>query len=268
MQRRLCLGLSLLFLWVLEGGGVSAQAPKAFREAVGNERTAILESLLAALFPEAEVRWAAPKMVLHGAGGEDRPVEFAGFTYRGGADGGWEGATGYEVGSAKEEYIFNASRFRSAGGQQFPTPFVVFRTHSDGRISEFKKFILDRSDPVSQIKAFELQEWPRGGWPVVRIQYVSYYQRPGSFIAIEWQALFDSGEGRLTERLPAGIVQSFKDGREEIHVFVVERINPSQLRFVDSVSKKAVEYSCVDPCIVDGPKLLQEWTLSQAQPPR
>jgi hypothetical protein len=258
MQRKLCLVLSLLFLWILEGGGARAQAPKVFREAAGNERTSILESLLAALFPGTEVRWA-PNIVLHGAGGEDRPVEFAGFTYRGGADGGWEGATGYEVGSGKEEYIFSASRFRSAGDQQFPTPFVVFKAHSDGRISEFRKFILDRSDPVSQIKAFELQEWPSGGWPVVRIQYVSYYQKPESFIAIEWQALFESGEGRITERLPAGIVQKFKDNREEIHIFVVERINPSQLRFVDSASKKTIEYSCVDPCIVDGPRLLQEW---------
>lgn len=259
MQRRLCFVLSLLFLWVLEEGGVRAQAPKAFREAVGNERTTILESLLAVLFPGTEVRWV-PNVVLYGAGGEDRPVEFAGFTYRGRPDGGWEGATGYEVGSGKEEYIFYASRFRAAGGQQFPTPFVLFKAHADGRISEFKKFILDRSDPVSQIKAFELQEWPSGGWPVVRVQYVSYYQKAESFTGIEWQTLFDSGEGRITERLPAGIVQKLKDGRESIHVFVVERISPSQLHFIDSVSKKAVEYPCADPCIVDGPKLLQEWS--------
>jgi hypothetical protein len=250
----------------LAGGDATAQPPRTFREAVGNERATIVESLVVALFPGAEATWA-PNIVLHRAGGEDRSVEFAGFTYRKRADGGFEGATGFEIGNDKEQYIFNASRFRTTGNACFPTAFVVFRAEQGGRVSDFRKFTLDSSDPVSQIEGLELKEWPNGRWPVLRIQYVSYYQQPGSFIAIEWQTLFDSDGGRVTERLPAGIVQSSKDGREEIHTFVAERVDSSRLHFIDSASKTTVDYSCADPCVAEGPRLLQAWTLSQAQPP-
>ena len=254
------------FFLALAGGLARAQSTRTLREAVGNERATIVESLLAALFPGAEARWA-PNLVLHAAGGEDRSVDLAGFMYRKRPEGGWEGATGFELASGKEQYIFNASRFRATGAAHFPTAFVVFRIQPDGRIGDFRKFTLDNSDPVSQIKVLELKEWPNGRWPMLRIQYVSYFQQPGSFIGIEWQALFDSDGGRITQRLPAGIVRTLKDGTEEVHTFVAERADSSHMHFIDSMSKATVDYSCGDPCVVEGPRLLQAWTLSQAPPP-
>jgi len=265
-QLRIPAALLVLSFPVLAPGAAPAQSPKAFREAVGNERATLAESLLAALAPGAEVKWT-PTPFLHVAGAEDRPVDLAGFTYRKRPNGGLEGAAGVEIGSGKEQFIFNASRFRVTGGARFPTTFAVFRTGPDGRISDLRKFTLDNSDPVSQIKVLELQEWLDGHWPMLRLQYASYYQQPGSFIGIEWLALFDSDGGRITQRLPAGIVRNLKDGTEEAHTFVAERTDSAHMRFIDSMSKAAIDYSCGDPCVVEGPKLLQAWTLSQAQPP-
>jgi hypothetical protein len=258
MRMKLGTCATILFFCILAFRSGEVWGQTAFREAVGEERATMVESLLGALVPGAKAKWSS-HMAMRDAGGEERLVDFAGFTYRKRADGGSEGATGFDTGGQKEKYIFNASRFRTNGNAHFTTDFVVFRARPGGQVSDFRKFILDDSSSVSQVKAFELQEWPDDRWPILRLQYVSYYQQPGRFIAIEWQSLFDSDRGKLTERLPAGIVQSFEDGREEIHTFIAKRTNPGHLQLIDSVSKLVIDYSCEDPCIVDGSSLLKEW---------
>lgn len=229
------------------------------RRAFGSTRPAVAESLLSVLYPSAHYKWA-PDLQVQDTNGSFTHVQFSGLTVNTAPDGSLLGATGIELGKKKERAIFNAKHFQKDDNSKLPTELIVFRTDAGGKISQHRKFELDSADPISEIKIIRMADGSKNGWPNLQIRYVSHISVQDSYTQIEWQALFDSNGGKTIARAPLGIVTTLRNGNELTRMFSIRRVNATQLEITDAISKTAKPYSCGDPCIVDGPTLLAQWS--------
>lgn len=96
---------SILFL--LGGVQVSSQTRRSHREAFGEPRASIMESLLASLYPTGQFNWN-PQLTIAVDGGAPQVVHFPGFDFKPTVDGNVDGATGIEIGDEKQEFIFKS----------------------------------------------------------------------------------------------------------------------------------------------------------------
>ena len=216
-----------------------------------------MESLLAAIYPGAAVKWD-PILRIELVPGSPLRVRFPGFVFQP-SGGTLHGATGIEIGDEKAQFIFNSEHFGQAAQQEFPTVLAVFEATMDGRVTRQKTLPIDASDPLSEIKSIQVSNAPTGTWPMLTVQYISHVVGATSSTQIEWQASFDPNSGKLVSRLPTSILTRSKAGSEQMLMLRVQRIDPSTVSITDMLSKNAVTYSCADPCLVDRSTLLSKW---------
>lgn len=235
----------------------ASQNKPDYRHGFGEPRATIMESLLKEILPNAQFRWD-PQLVVDAGDGVAR-IQFPGFAFRPASDGNIDGATGFEVGSAKQDFVFASKNFKPTNGSSFATELIVFRATPDGRILTHRKFSLDPSDPVTEIKTIQVQTWPDAGWPTLAVQYVSYTKAPDSFATVEWRAVFDANSGKVTSRMPLGIRRVLRNGQEQVHMFSSSRSGPAQVQLTDVLSKQSAPYQCPEPCVVDRATLLDQW---------
>ena len=164
-----------------------------------------------------------------------------------------------EVGTAKSDYIGKLDKFQQTDNQAFTTTIVAFREDSSGRISDLKKATLDPDDSLTKVNWFEVQNWPAGSWPVLRLRYTSYLQGGASLTTIEWDALLDIATASFLSRMPSGIFVSQKSGEQTGDILSAHRVTSAQIAIVGNTTKKTIAYSCSEPCVVDGPTLLALW---------
>lgn len=249
------LGLTLLFL----SPNVRGQRARGRRAATGAERASQVEKVLEALYPGATVGWD-PDLAVRVGAGPPIPVQLRGFTAVRQRDGTVEGVTAVEAGTAKRDYIEKLKEFQAVRTQTFGTTIVVFRMDSSGNITAMKKLGLDPVQPITQIEWFSVQSWSAEGWPVLRLDYNSYISEGGSLAMLGWDSVFNTGTGSFVSRVPAGIIVKQKNGGQTGDMFTVRRSGPTEIQIVGNVTKKVINYSCGDPCVVDGPKLVTEWS--------
>jgi len=247
------IGRSVFVALTLASGGILAQTGTTWRNSFPEPDATLRESLLLALFPGAQFIWS-PELKVKVAGSEPRVVQFSGFNYLLGDDGNFNGVTGLDLGKAKEDYISRSRNFRQSDSKSFPASLIVFSAAQSGHILSFKKFTLDPLDMLASVKSVELTKWP-----MLRLGYESHFPTADSFTTIEWDALFDAKGGHFVSRRPRGIQRKLKNGEEQIHMFTMSRLSPSQIQITDVLSKQTVPYPCSDPCVIDGPTLLSQW---------
>lgn len=231
---------------------------KSHRDSFGDVRATIMETLLLSVYHGAQFRWA-PDLELQLPKESFNPAHFPGFTFNVAPDGSLYGASGFELGSEKEQAIFESKQFRRKPAREFGAALLVFRADAKGNVTRAERFDLDPSDPMPEIKMVHAASWPGIGWPVLQVRYVSHAVAQGSYTRIEWQASFDANAGKLISRLPAGIVTQ-TGSNESMQMFSIQRTDANHLQITDTLSKKVKPYSCSDPCIVDGPTLLAQWS--------
>jgi hypothetical protein len=248
-------------VWVLivAGTAIGQMKPGDVRKAYGEPRATVMESLLTTIYPGAHVQWD-PYLTVQLPGQKPRMVQVP-VSVRGRANGGLEGNAWIEFEGKKERFIFEAQNFRRSDEPDFPTELYVFRADAAGHIQKYKKFILDPSEPLTELKDISIQDWSEQEWPTLHIQYQTHRAAPSSFTTVEWHGTFDANTGRFISRLPFGISRRVKGGGEESYMFSLARSNTTTLQIGDMLSKKVVPYQCSDPCVVDADTLLSEWKL-------
>ena len=100
-----------------------------------------------------------------------------------------------------------------------------------------------------------------GQWlAIVRLRYTSYVPSSESLIALEWGGLLDTATASFLTRIPSGIFITEKGGREDGDILSIRRTGPDRITIVGNATKRSVEYSCSDPCVMDGPTFLAKWS--------
>jgi hypothetical protein len=233
------------------------QSQKSHRASYGELRATVMESLLEKIYPGSRFQWDPDLRVEIDGAFQD--ATFQGFSLIATSNGEFEGATGIQVGKAKEEFLYNSEHFRPATPREFSAELVIFETNAAGIVTRMKSFPLDSSDPLAKIKTVDVKAWPPNTWPLVRVQYDSYFAHPDSFTTLEWNGMFDTASGKFMSRIPLGFAKSLKNGGEEIHAFSITRQDASTVRILDQLTKDAVQYQCSEPCVVNADKLLSDW---------
>lgn len=233
---------------------------KSHREAMGEENASEVEAVLRGSFPGATVVWD-PQLAVQIGSQKPTPVDMAGFKVIPQPDGSLRGVTVFELGTAKKDYLAKIEGFAPPDSQAFPTTIVVFRIDSSHNLIDLKKFNLDLADPLNRIQTLSVQAWPGTNLPVLRIGYVSYFPGTDSVTMLEWHSLFDTAAGSLTARIPAGLVITSKNNPtiKEMEIFSVSRVDAGTVKISGGYTKKAISYTCGDPCMVDGPTFLSKW---------
>lgn len=249
--------LGFALSWVMACPCIGQMHPGDRRKAYGEVRALVMESLLTTLYPGAQVQWD-PDLMVRMPGGDPRPVQVSLYV-RGSANGGLEGVAAIEWQREKETFIHEAQNFQRSDTPNFLTQLIVFRADTGGHVNSYKKLDLDPLDQLTELKTFSIEDWSQNNWPTLHVQYDSHMVAPSVFTTIEWQGTFDANTGRFVNRLPFGISRKVKSGPEEGYMFSVARVGPTTLQIMDQLTKKAVQYHCSEPCVVDGPTLLSQW---------
>ena len=234
-------------------------AGRSYRDAFGEPRASLMESLLAIVYPNVAIKWG-PTLMIELSPGKAQRVQFPGFVFKPLGNTSLIGATGIEVGDEKAKLVFQSSHFQQTSSGQFPSLLVVFLANLNGQVTSQKKMSLDPSDPLSEIKLIQVGDSAAGTWPFLTVQYVSHVTDSATATDIEWQALFDPNTGKVVRRVPSGIHMRSKDRKEALAMLKMQRVDASTVSFMDLLTKKTFTYSCADPCIVDGPTLLATWS--------
>jgi len=227
------------------------------RNAYGEARAAIIESVLTTLYPGSVVEWD-PQLQLEIAGQKPHPVEVPVYL-RGSTSGeGIEGVASVELDGEKKKYIFDTKDFHRTDPVSFPTLIVVFRANSSGRIEKYQKFTLDPAEPVTELKTLSIEDWSNQ-WPTLEIQYDSHVVAPGSVTTIEWHATYDVNQGKLVSRLPVGMSRIVRGSPKQQYIFKIGRTGPTKLMIGDRLGGEMHEYDCSSPCVIDRQTLLSQW---------
>jgi hypothetical protein len=227
------------------------------RQAYGEVRASIIESVLTTLYPNAHVQWE-PDLTVQMPGQEARRVQVPVYV-RGNADGGLEGVASVELDGEKERFIFDARGFSRTEHPPFSTIVIAFRANTSGHIERAKRILLDPNEPLTEIKTLSIQDWSQQEWPVLEVQYDTHRSAAGSFATIEWHAIFDVNSSRFINRLPFGISRRVKGGPEQSYGFSIIRNSPTTLLITDHIGGTAHPYDCSDPCVVDANRLVSQW---------
>ncbi|HVI06840.1 MAG TPA: hypothetical protein VND65_00955, partial [Candidatus Binatia bacterium] len=219
---------------------VYSQEIKGRRAAFGIERAEEVETLLHTLFPGSAVQWD-PFLAIRRGGGPPEPVDLGNFTATREPDGSFYGVALLEVGSAKSDHIEKLKKFRASDAGKFQTSFVAFRSNSSGKDLEIKKVPLDPNDPLTRVTWFEVQKWPAGSWPTLRVHYESYIPGPDTLTVLEWDSGINMASGSFQARIPAGMSVLQKGGEETQSLFSVHRTGPSQVAIEDGSTGKTID---------------------------
>jgi hypothetical protein len=119
---RFLLALVVLLL-VCAGTSFAQMKPGDRREAYGEARASVIESVLTTLYPGAQVQWD-PALMVKIPGQQPRIVDVAVYV-RGAAAGGAEGIASVEFEKKKEQFIFDAQGFRRTDSAVFPTVLLA-----------------------------------------------------------------------------------------------------------------------------------------------
>jgi hypothetical protein len=238
---------------------IQAQSRKGRRDAFGSERASYAEKLLEHVYSGAKVEWD-PVLAIRQHSGELVPVDLGDFSTTRRSDGTTDGIALLEIGTDKSEYIKKLKKFQRNDTQTYTSQMVVFHMDPTGRISDLKKVRIDPNDPLTKIDWFEVQNWPANGWPIVRLRYTSYVPSSESLVEVEWGGLLDMATGSFLTRIPSGVFVTEKGGREGGDILSVHRTGPDRITIVGYATKRSVEYSCSDPCVIDGPTFLAKWS--------
>jgi hypothetical protein len=251
------LNRSRVILAVLLVAGVTSSAqmkPGDRRKAYGDSRAAVAESVLTALYPGAEVQWDPALTVLipgqkpHTA---DVPV-----VVRGNEQGELEGVASVELDGQKQKFIFEAKDFQRRDRPALSTVLVVFRADATGRLTKYKKIILDPRQ-LTELKTMTIKDWPADKeWPTLVVQYDTHVAAEDSFATIEWQSIVDANTGKVVQRLPYGIERMVKGGPKQVFGFSITRDSPATIQIADHYNATTKQYACSDPCVVDAQMLL------------
>ncbi len=254
------IALFLILSWLLFTAASSpqSQAQTSARQGLGEPRASIMESMLRSLYPDKNFKWD-PSLMLEVTPGHFQKVQFPGLVLKAIDSTKLRGAAGLEIGDDKARFIFESRRTNQASHPPFVTMLVVFDGTTEGRITHFQKFSLASSEGVSEIKLLHLQDAESTLWPVLQVQYMSYYGVPGRQFQIEWQASFDPNNQKFIRRLPAALVARTPEGGEDLEILKVRRLDPSTISITDDEIDKTVRYECGDPCVVSGAALVKLW---------
>jgi hypothetical protein len=252
--------------WVVAFAGLAffgqtpalSQAQASARQGLGEPRASIMESLLRSVYPRKSFKWD-PGLMLEVTPGHFQKIQFPGLVLKAFDSTTLHGATGLEIGDDKALFIFESRRTTQASHPPFVTMLVVFDATTEGRITQFKKFSLESAEGASEIKLLHLQDAASTGWPLLQVQYMSYYGVSGRQFQIEWQASFDPNNEKFISRLPAAIVVRSPEGEEDFEILQVRRVDSTTISITDSVTDKTVRYECGDPCVVTGAALVKLW---------
>src|SRR5947209_19115706 len=96
-----------------------SQSRTSHRASFGDLRATAMQSLVAKLYPRAHFEWNPELRIT--ANGAPEKVSFPGFTLRPISNGTFEGATGVELGNAKEQFLYKSKHFRSDNSSKFST---------------------------------------------------------------------------------------------------------------------------------------------------
>lgn len=257
--------MSVKFLLILLGASLAAAVsgfaqmkPGDRRKAYG-ARAPIMEAVLAALYPGAQVQWD-PAFTVQIPGRKPRMVEVPVYMEGDGLSKGIIGIASVEFDGAKEQYIFQAQSFQRTDNPVLPTVLIVFRADNAFHLTKYKKLFLDPGQPCSELKTMSIQDWPQQKeWPTLAIQYDTHIARPDSFTTIEWHGVLDANSGQFINRLPFGMSRYVRGGGEEMHPFSLRRVNANTVDIRDFMNGARHRYSCSDPCVVDPQTLMSQW---------
>jgi len=231
------------------------------RKAYGEARASVIESLLATVYPGADVVWD-PALMLRVPGDTPRMVEVPVYVRGSAANGGLEGIATIELEGKKEQYIFEAQGFRRADRPVFPTELFVFRANTAGRIQKYKRLVIDEGEPLTEVKTMSMQDWSQKEWSVLELQYDTHRVGPNSLTTIEWHSTLDANTGQFITRLPYGITRKVRGGSEQPFFFGISRNSPTTLLITNRFGGETHPYNCSDPCVMDADTLLSEWKLN------
>lgn len=251
------LGFTLGLFLILSGVSVSQMKPGDRRNAYGEARASVIESVLKTLYPGATVEWD-PYLTVQRPGEKPRMVQVPVYVKGSTTTGGLEGVASVEFEGEKEKYIFEARGFQRSDSRTFNTLLVVFRADAAGRIERYKKLILDPGEPLTEIKTLSVQEWSQKEWPTLEIQYDTHVISPGSFTTIEWHSVLDANSGKLISRLPFGIIRRVNGASEQRFHFQIVRTSPTTVAIADREGETH-EYNCSEPCVMDRQMLFSQW---------
>jgi len=127
-----------------------------------------------------------------------------------------------------------------------------------GRVTSDKKLELDPTDAVTQIKTFSVEDCHTMRGPRFKCNTIPYVIEENAVTTIEWQGTFDTNTGRFLSRLPFGISKKLKAGSEEGYMFSLARRSPTVIQMTDQLTKKSIQYPCVEPCVMDSQSLLSK----------
>lgn len=260
-MRRMSLKFLLIALGVSLVGalaGLAQMKPGDRRKAYG-VRAPIMEAVLAALYPGAQVQWD-PALTVQIPGQKPRMVEVPVSLQGDPVTRGIMGVASIEFDGAKEQFIFQAQSFRRTDNPVFPTVLIVFRADTAFHLTKYKKLFLDPGQPCSELKTMSIQDWPaQKEWPTVAIQYDTHVARRDSFTTVEWHGVLDANTGQFINRIPLGFSRTVRGGQEELHPFGIRRVNANTVDIVDLMNRASHPYNCSDPCAVDPQTLLSQW---------
>ncbi|SRR5258708_575456 len=233
------------------------QSSNPWRDAFGEPRASVVESLVQALFPGARPQWGKRFSLLR-PGSPPVLLDFPGYVQRPSGTG-WEGVAAVELGADKADFLTKAARLESVGPQNFTTEIVVFQADSGFKISNYKRFPLDPAEALTQIVELHIKDWPSGRWPRLSVMYHSYYAEQSVFGLLTWSAQVDANTGTVVGKIPIAISKRAKDGSEQPDYLVTNRLDAATIQIKGEMSGKSVKYSCDDPCVVNGQKLFDQW---------
>lgn len=253
-----CFRVMPSLLLILVGAGFAQMKPGDRRNAYGEVRASITESVLTVLYPGAQVLWE-PDLMIKMPGDRPRMVQVPVYVRGSAATGGLEGAASVELEGEKEKFIFDTQGFQRSDSPAFSTVLVVFRADTSGHIEKYKKFMLDPREPLTEIKTLSMQDWSQKEWPNLEIQYNTHLVARDSFTTIEWHGVFDANSGQFINRLPFVITHKVNGGPEESYAFSIRRSSPTTLLIADHLGGSTHSYNCADPCVIEARTLLSQW---------
>ena len=256
--RNVSVGIILVLLISVANSQTLPNHPTTRREALGSERAGHLEAILQALQPQGTVVWS-PELAIRDKSGTLTPVDVHDIKTVPEPNGGRAGLVAIDLGSAKKQYIERLKHDAPVSAASFSTDLVLFHLNSADHVTSVRTIPIDKSDPVTKLVWYEIESWPSGGLPIIRLSYESYIAGNGQNIVISWVGRFDTASGSFLSKIPNGIEVTQGNGQDLADIISAHRTSPGTVQFVGAMTKRSVTYQCSDPCVVNTQAFLALW---------